>query len=284
MDVNARRRFYAEEIAAVANLTSAALVEALAATPRERFLPPGPWTVVGEGDMQSVPRRTPDADPRHVYHNYAIALDASRQLFNGAPALVARAIDALGLAPGASVLHIGAGSGYYSALMAACVGPRGRVLAIEVDPALAAEARANLEPHVCVRVAEGDGATIPRDRFDAILVNAGVTHPLVAWLDALGPAGRIVLPITVPMGPTLGKGPMFLLTRTADPDVFDVRLLSLVAIYSALGIRDPAVEQEVAARMRVDPVASAAVRRLRRDAHEPTPSCWLHLAGWCLSR
>jgi hypothetical protein len=27
-----------------------------------------------------------------------------------------------------------------------------------------------------------------------------------------------------------------------------------------------------------------AVRSLRRDAHEPDPSCWLHARSFCLSR
>ena len=40
-------------------------------------------------------------------------------------------------------------------------------------------------------------------------MNAGVTHPLAWWLDALMPGGRMVLPITASMkamGPTDWKG------------------------------------------------------------------------------
>src|ERR1051325_4425350 len=40
-----RRRFYAEEIEAVAGLRTSALVEALATVPREAFLPRGPWKI-----------------------------------------------------------------------------------------------------------------------------------------------------------------------------------------------------------------------------------------------
>ena len=72
-DVSNYRQFFAEEIQMVANLTSPAVVEALAVTPRERFLPPGPWTVRGEGDFQAVARQTPSADPRDVNHNVAVA-------------------------------------------------------------------------------------------------------------------------------------------------------------------------------------------------------------------
>ena len=65
-----------------------------------------------------------------------MAIDPERQLFNGAPAFVARLIDALGLRPGARVLHIGAGLGYYSAIIGHVVGATGSVVALEIDEAL----------------------------------------------------------------------------------------------------------------------------------------------------
>jgi len=133
MDLALRRRFYAEEIEAVARLRSAALVDALATVPREQFLGPGPWTVLADIDFTGTGpakhRETPDADPARVYHNIGIAIDPARQLFNGQPATLAPWIDALGLTPGARVLHIGAGLGYYTAIMAQCVGPNGLVAA-----------------------------------------------------------------------------------------------------------------------------------------------------------
>ena len=95
-----RRRFFAEEIQAVCNLRTAGLVEALATVPREAFLPPGPWTIRAEGDYGEPPRQTPDADPRHVYHNISVAIDPARMLFNGAPSVVAMCIDRLALAAG----------------------------------------------------------------------------------------------------------------------------------------------------------------------------------------
>ena len=53
-------------------------------------------------------------------------------------------IDALELGRGARVLHVGCGLGYYTAVMAHCTGPAGRVLAFEADEALAGAARRNL--------------------------------------------------------------------------------------------------------------------------------------------
>src|SRR5262245_36274936 len=144
IDLDTRRRCFAEEIEVLANLRSAGLVDALAAVPRERFLPPGPWLIRAEGDFGGPPRQTLDADPRHLYHNVGVAIDPSRDLFNGAPGIIAKALDALALRPGQHALHIGCGLGYYSAVMAHAVGRSGRVLAVDVDAALAAGARHNL--------------------------------------------------------------------------------------------------------------------------------------------
>jgi protein-L-isoaspartate(D-aspartate) O-methyltransferase len=69
----ARRRFFAEEIKAIGNLQTPALVEALATVPREQFLPPGRWVIRGEADFGGPPRQTSDPDPRHVYHPGAVA-------------------------------------------------------------------------------------------------------------------------------------------------------------------------------------------------------------------
>jgi protein-L-isoaspartate(D-aspartate) O-methyltransferase len=281
-DLARHRRFYAEEIEAVANLQSSALIEALATVPRERFLPPGPWIVRGETDyFVGTPRSTPDDHPRRVYHNLAIAIDASRQLFNGAPSLLALCIDRLALERGHRVLHVGCGLGYYTALMAHTVGPGGRVVAIDIDETLAPAARRNLAGFSQAEVRQGDGTLTARESFDAVLVNAGVTHPLEEWLDAVSPGGRLILPLTAtfPAMGTIGKGPLLLLTKR-DRD-FDASLLTLVAIYSAIGIRDPGLNERLGAALTRG--ASPRLRRLRRDAHDESPACWLHGPGFCMS-
>ena len=289
-----RRRFFAEEIEAVARLRSPALVDALAAVPRERFLPPGPWTVLAESDFTGmVPAKTPvpaksrqtaDDDPARVYHNIGVAIDPERQLFNGQPATLAPWIDALELAPGGRVLHIGAGLGYYTAVIAQCVGASGRVVALEADEALAAQAQRNLEAMPWVEVRADASAQAPGETFDAILVNAGVTHPLDAWLDALAPAGRMILPLTAAMPPmgNIGKGLVFLVVRTGDGS-FSARVAGFVAVYSAVGIRDELLNAQLGKKMMAGPQQWSAVTRLRRDPHDPSPSCWLHAPHCCLS-
>lgn len=277
-----RRRFFADEIAAVGAISTPRLVDAIADVPRERFLDPGPWLVRGDADVLTGARRTPDDDPQHVYHNYSIAIDPARQLFNGTPAFLASLIDRLVLTPGASVLHVGAGLGYYSAVIGLTVGASGRVVAIEVDPALAERARGNLASISCVELRAGDGKGPFDERFDAILINAGVTHPQDSWLDALAPGGRLILPLTVamPQMGTIGKGVTLLLTKGED-DAWPVNVLNMVAIYSGIGLRDDSLNEALGKALRQ--ALFPPIRRLRRDVHEPDARCWLHGSTSCLS-
>ena len=298
LDLTLRRRFFAEELEAVCRLRSPRLVDAFAHVAREKFLAPGPWTVMadtdfmmpGQSPMPARTRTTPDADPARVYHNVTVAIDPSRMLFNGQPGTLAIWFDALDLADGARVLHVGAGTGYYTAVMAHCVGPSGRVVAFEVDEALAANAHANLAPMPWVEVRHGDASQAPEPGceaeprvFDAIVVNAGVTHPQTWWLDALAPGGRMILPLTatMPAMGTIGKGMVLLLTN--DGGELRARALSMVAIYSALGLRDDEMNARLGKALMTGPAQWAAITRVRRDTHEPAATCWLHGGASCIS-
>jgi protein-L-isoaspartate(D-aspartate) O-methyltransferase len=291
LDLDRRRRFFAEELEAVAKLRSPRLVDAFAAVPRERFLPAGPWTVLSDGAESYMlaagvrTRPTPDADPARVYHNIGVAIDAERQLFNGQPGTLGIWIDTLELRSGMRVLHVGAGLGYYTAVMAECVGPDGRVVAYEVDETLARRARENLANRQTVDLRHGDCSAAPVGEFDAVLVNAGVTHPLETWLDALAPGGRMILPITAAMpamGSTLGKGVVVLVTKEAD-DSMSARVVAFAAVYSALGVRDPEMDERIGKALMAGPAQWQSVRRLRRDPHPREASCWLHRDACCLS-
>ena len=278
--LRAQKQFFSEEIRMCANVRTGAFVEALSVVARERFLPHGPWTIRGEGDIGPA-RQTPDADPRHVYHNISVAIDQTRQLYNGAPGTVAPWIDSLDLKTGDRVLHVGCGLGYYTAIMAHIVGSTGYIRALEVDEVLAQQAKRNLAPFACVDVRNGNG-TEPLDQaFDAALIHAGVTHPLGAWLDALAIGGRMTLPLTATMpqmGP-VGKGWTFILTKAADGS-FEAHPGNLVAIYSAIGVRDDDLNSALSAVLMRGPFPR--VRRLRRDSHLLSASCWLHGPDFCL--
>jgi protein-L-isoaspartate(D-aspartate) O-methyltransferase len=142
--------------------------------------------VKGEADVFGPPRLTVDADPRRVYHNLSIAIDPARQLFNGAPGVLATWLDALSLAPGSRVLHVGCGTGCYSAILGHLVGPAGAVEAIEVDQELAERAQRALAEWPWIQVRHGDGSS-HGGPFGAVVVNAGATHARASWLDLFPP-------------------------------------------------------------------------------------------------
>jgi protein-L-isoaspartate(D-aspartate) O-methyltransferase len=188
--VEDRRRFFAEEIEAVAHLDNAALVDAFARVPREAFVGPGPWKIARAFDAKTPYRETPDADVRRIYHDVVVALDPARQLNNGQPSALAQWFAAIDPQSGDAVLHVGAGVGYYTAILAEIVGPGGRVHACEVDGELAQRARANLAAWPQVAVETSDASVIEPASYDAIFINAGCTHARPEWLAALRAGGR----------------------------------------------------------------------------------------------
>jgi len=271
------RRFYAEEIAASANLDQPRLVEAFARVSRERFLGPAPWQVGGPMFLQNAFRTT--SEPRDVYHNVAVALKMSQSLNNGQPGLLAGWIAALDLAEGHRVFHLGAGTGYFTAILAEVVGPSGTVVAAEVEPDLAAMASENLRAYPNVTVHCADGAAVDPGRCEAILINAGVTHPHLPWLHGLNHRARMVLPLTTRMPQGWGKGLAIRITRNQDR--FAAEILSMVAIYSCTSVRDAALEPLLEKAMTSQQFMK--LKSVRLDAHEQTDSCIVHGAKVCLS-
>jgi protein-L-isoaspartate(D-aspartate) O-methyltransferase len=184
------RGFHARLMAAASRSSDPRIERIFELVPREAFLPPGPWKVmVGERYFQ-----TPSADPAYVYQNNLVALDAEKGINNGEPYLHAAWIGAIAPQSGESVTHIGAGTGYYSAILSMLVLPGGRVDAIEIDERLAVSARNNLAPFENVTVISGNGVELPLQRSDVIYVNAGVAAPPAQWLQALRPGGRLLFP------------------------------------------------------------------------------------------
>jgi protein-L-isoaspartate(D-aspartate) O-methyltransferase len=278
MTLDEIRRAFAEEVRAVAHLDSDALVEAFARVPRERFLGDGPWQIVRPLDRKQPYRTTQDGDVRHIYHDVGVALDPSRLLNNGQPSALALWLQATALAPGETALHVGCGVGYYTAIMAELVGATGHVTGYEIDPGLAARARDHLAPWPQASVETGDG-THPTGSFDAIFVNAGATSG-AAWVGALRPGGRLVLPLTVrlPSIP-LGVGMVLGMVR-ADGQRWPARLISQVGIFDCANARNADEEAELMTVARpgiADRIAAVAL-----DAHERGPACLAHLPGFCL--
>jgi protein-L-isoaspartate(D-aspartate) O-methyltransferase len=278
-DLQALRKYYAKELRAVANLQSEALLRAFAKVPREHFLGPGPWQVFSPGSKTDW--TTKDADPRHLYHNLLVVIDAERHLNNGYPSFLAFLIAELQLQLGEHVVHIGCGTSYYTAIMAEVVGSKGHVTAIEIDSELAGRAHSNLSYLSHVEVFEGDGREKDPGACDAVLVNAGATHPNSIWLDSLRPAGRLLLPLTVTDDNDPGGAGRFLKV-TRQPEGFTASFISGVRIFPCVGGRDAELSQQL--KKAFDRGDWKSVQSLRRDQHDPTDTCWLHAENFCVSK
>lgn len=272
------RRFYAEEIRFVAGGCSDALASAFAEVPRELFVGPSPWKLP-TGNMLAQLSYSATSEPRDVYHDVVVALDESRQLNSAQPSVMMRLLMALDLASGKRVLHIGCGVGYYTAILAEVVGPQGTVVAIEADPQLAERAHQNLARYKNVQVIPGDGASFQPNAVDAILVNAGITHPHPAWLEGLAAEGVLVAPFFVGPDPAMREALALRLARRGAG--FSAQPVCSLAIYPSTSQRDPAVQQQWAAS-----IANRSILRLqsaRCDVHTRDESCLVHTEGFCLS-
>lgn len=184
------RGFYARLMAAASKSSDPRIERAFESVPREAFLPPGPWKIVVGGSYVE----TPSADPAYLYQDVLVALDASKGINNGEPSLHAAWMGAVAPESGEAVAHIGAGLGYYTAILAMLVLPNGTVTAFEIDERLADSARRNLAPFEGVTVVAGDATRLPLPPSDVIYVNAAIAAPPADWLAALKPGGRLIFP------------------------------------------------------------------------------------------
>lgn len=150
------------------------VVAAMAALPREDFVPP---------DARAT-----------AYADGALAIGAGQTISQ--PRIVARMLAALRLRPGMRVLDVGCGSGYAAALLADLVAPGGSVVAVERVAALVEPARRRLAGRaVTVHHADGglgwpDGAP-----YDAIHVAATAAALPAGLLAQLAAHGRLVIPL-----------------------------------------------------------------------------------------
>jgi len=189
--------------------------------------------------------------------------------------------------PSEHVVHIGAGVGYYTAILAHMVGESGPVTAIEFDGDLAERLAANFAGQPNVRALQGDGAQIEFDPADVIYVNAGATRPAEIWLDRLKDGGRLILPLTSDKGfgenpdniPIQRRGAVFRIERCGNE--FLAKWISAVAIFPCEGARDRESERALAAAF--EKGGWDRVTRLYRRGDLPDEQCWLNAPDWCLA-
>ena len=168
------------------------VLAAMRAVPRENFVPDGllPW----------------------AYEDQPLSIGRGQTISQ--PYMVALMTELLEAGPESTVLEIGAGCGYQTAILSRLVK---QVCSIERDEMLAAEARKRLAEMECdnVELIHADGFLgWPESgrKFQRILVACAAEELPAALLDQLARGGRLVIPI----GPAETKQELTLVDRDWD--------------------------------------------------------------------
>ena len=119
---------------------------------------------------------------------------------NSQPRTVVAMLRLLDPQPGDRVLDVGSGSGWTTALLGRLVGPEGRVLGLEIEPALVDFGAANLAregmPWARIEAAEPGVLGRPAEApYDRILVSAMARRLPDELTAQLTPAGVMVVPV-----------------------------------------------------------------------------------------
>jgi len=150
------------------------VLQALAATPRELFLPP-----------QFAPR---------AWEDFAFEIGFGQTISQ--PSVVARMTALAQVRPSDRVLEVGTGSGFQAAVLARLAR---FVFTVERIPALATQARKRLAllglANVTVQVMDGSLGWKAHAPYDAILLSAAAPAVPPPLLEQLAEGGRLVAPV-----------------------------------------------------------------------------------------
>jgi protein-L-isoaspartate(D-aspartate) O-methyltransferase len=270
-NIAGQRDLYAASITSGRGIDEPRVQRAFAAVPREDFVGAGPWDILTSSGYT----KTPSSDPRVLYEDIVVALAPEKRINNGQPSLHARCMAAADIRAGDRVLHIGCGSGYYTAILAELTTVEGRVAAWDIEPQLAADASRNLRKWSNITVTCRSGITAPIPASDVIYVSAGCTQPVRAWVESLAVGGRLVFPLT----PGWDFGGMLKVTRREHE--LDAEFICRCSFIPCVGGSHPAdVEKLLRAFARG---ATERVSSLHFDAAAPEADCWFTGDGWYLS-
>ncbi len=157
-------------------IRSPEVLQAMAAVPRERFVPP---------DHRA-----------RAYHDIPLPIGEGQTISQ--PTMVAEMTAALRVSARDKILEVGSGSGYQAAVLAQ-LAPQGMVVTVERLPELAARAEATLLSldyrNVVVEMAGPVPGCPERGPYDAILVAAAAPAIPPSLLAQLRVGGRMALPV-----------------------------------------------------------------------------------------
>jgi protein-L-isoaspartate(D-aspartate) O-methyltransferase len=159
---------------------SSRVMEAMGQVPREQFVP---------AELRS-----------YAFENGPLPI-GHRQTISQ-PYIVALMTDLLELQADHTVLEIGTGCGYQTAILSLLAK---QVYTIEVVQELGAASARRLQElgytNICFRIGNGYAGWPEYAPYDAIIVTAAATQVPQALIDQLTPGGRLVIPVGLPYMP-----------------------------------------------------------------------------------
>lgn len=254
-----------------------AVADAMAAVPRHLFLPNTP--------------------PRVAYSEQDIitkrAAGGPALSWASAPGTVATTLEQLIVLPDQTILEIGTGTGYTSALLAHLTGKGGHVTTLDIDPDITAAARNALTAtgHTAITALTGDGRHghpdgAPYHRI--VAADAWDIPP--AWWDQLARGGRLVVPLRL-RGARYSIGFAYHGDRMVSDTIEHANLTTMIGHE---GERTASIHQDSLVSLAWDhdqPITSAALSAvLHRDravalsgvtsgGNTPVDGIWLRLAS-----
>jgi protein-L-isoaspartate(D-aspartate) O-methyltransferase len=165
-----------------------------------------------------------------AYEDHPLPIAAGQTVSQ--PYIVALMLQTLQLEPSSTVLEIGTGSGYQSAVLAELVA---HVYSIERHPQLAREAEDTLSrlgfTRVTVLVGDGTQGLANYSPFDAIVVSAAAPQIPPPLFDQLREGGRMIIPV----GPTQAQELQLIRKYAGKPQITLLEGCRFVPLISGTG-------------------------------------------------
>ncbi|MGR9086755.1 MAG: protein-L-isoaspartate(D-aspartate) O-methyltransferase [Gammaproteobacteria bacterium] len=153
------------------------VMDAMSEVPRDLFVPPSLQT--------------------SAFDNGPLPIGAGQTISQ--PYIVALMTDLLGIGERASILEIGTGSGYQTAILSTLAE---KVYTVEIIRALSEEAQARFKAlhydNIKTRIGNGYEGWPEYAPYDGIIVTAAAPHIPDALVKQLKPGGRLVIPVGYP--------------------------------------------------------------------------------------
>jgi protein-L-isoaspartate(D-aspartate) O-methyltransferase len=149
--------------------------------------------------FEEVPRHLFVADETMQYAYHDIALPIANESTISQPSTVATMLELLQPGEDERILEIGTGSGWETCLLSKCVGEKGKVITMEIDPEIEKLAMSNIRKmklkNIKTIVGDGSGGYAKGAPYDKIVFTAATPRVGQVVFAQLKPRGRIVAPV-----------------------------------------------------------------------------------------